>query len=106
MKKSLAILATCVVATCGFAADGAQIYKQCVACHGKNAEKVYLNKVPALSTLEPATMLEQMKGYKAGTIGEGGKGLFKQGAIMKMQMAKLSEEDMKAVIDYIQTLKK
>ncbi len=106
MKKFLLVLAAFGVATCGFAADGATIYKKCVACHGKNAEKVYLKKVPALVTLDPATMVEEMKLYKEGKVGENGKGKFKQGGIMKMQMAKLSEEDMKAVVDYIMTLKK
>ncbi|NLY04424.1 MAG: c-type cytochrome [Campylobacter sp.] len=81
------------------------VYKKCVACHGAKAEKVYLNKIPALNTLEPVKMVEDMKLYKAGEMGENGTGQFKMGAVMKAQMASLSEEDMEAVVAYIQTLK-
>ena len=35
----------------------------------------------------------------------GGKGKFGLGAVMKVQMSKLSEEDLAAVNDYIETLK-
>ena len=41
-----------------------------------------------------------MKEYKAGTANK-----FGMGAVMKGQMASLSEEDMAAVNDYISTLK-
>ena len=57
-----------------------------------------------LTTVDPAERLELMKGYKAGTV-EGGKGKIGQGAIMKIQMSTLSEEDMAAVNEYISTLK-
>ncbi|CZE47127.1 c-type cytochrome [Campylobacter geochelonis] len=100
--KKLLVVSTFVALACTsvFAADGATIYKKCIACHGAKAEKVYLNKIPALNTLEAATMVEDMKKYKAGERNE-----FKMGAIMKGQMATLSEDDMKAVAEYIQTLK-
>jgi cytochrome c len=45
-----------------------------------------------------------MKAYKAGAI-NGGKGKINMGAIMKGQMATLSDADMAAVNDYISTLK-
>ena len=80
------------------------VFKKCIACHGAKAEKAYLNKVPVLTTVDPAERLELMKGYKAGTV-EGGKGKIGQGAIMKIQMSTLSEEDMAAVNEYISTLK-
>lgn len=102
MKKVVFLLVAC--ACLSFGADGAKVYKQCIACHGLKAEKVYLNKVPALNSLDSAKMVEDMKQFKAGAI-NGGKGYFGMGAVMKMQMSKLSEDDMKAVADYIQTLK-
>ncbi|MSN96471.1 c-type cytochrome [Campylobacter sp. FMV-PI01] len=101
MKKLFIVSALMgLVSSSVFATDGATIYKKCVACHGAKAEKVYLNKIPALNTLEPDFMIESMKKYKSGEKNE-----FKMGAIMKGQMATLSEEDMKAVAEYIQTLK-
>ncbi|PSM52279.1 periplasmic monoheme cytochrome c553 [Campylobacter blaseri] len=82
------------------AADGATLYKKCVACHGAKAEKKYLGKIPALNTIEVDKMVEDMMAYKAGS-----KNDFKMGAVMKGQMASMSEEDMKAVAEHIQTLK-
>lgn len=107
MKKILVCAAFgMAAASFALAADGATLFKPCAACHGTKAEKPYLGgKVPVLTTVDPAERLELMKGYKAGTVGDGGKGKVGQGAIMKMQMAKLSEEDMAAVNDYITSLK-
>lgn len=100
MKKTLVGLISLLVA-CGLnASDGAKVFKKCVACHGTKAEKVYLNKIPALNTLDAAKAVEDMKAYKAGTLNK-----FKMGSIMKIQMKTLSEEDMKAVFEHIQTLK-
>lgn len=99
--KKISIGLTVLSLACSLSAsDGAAVYKKCVACHGIKAEKVYLNKIPALKTLDPAEAVENMKAYKAGTLNK-----FKMGAIMKAQMKSLSEEDMKAVFEHIQTLK-
>ena len=101
MKRlALGLLVLGLACSSSFAADGEKVYKKCVACHGAKAEKVYLNKIPALNSLDPQEMVENMKKYKAGELN-----LFKMGPAMKGQMASLTEEDMQAVVDYIQTLK-
>ena len=102
MKKVLLGLAA--LACLSFAADGEAVYKKCIACHGQKADTVYLGKVPALNTFDKDYIVSNMKAYKEGTV-EGGKGKFAMGAVMKAQMATVSEEDMNAVADYIQTLK-
>ncbi|MDY6056806.1 MAG: c-type cytochrome [Campylobacter lanienae] len=102
MKKIVLLVALACVGA--FAADGADIYKKCAVCHGAKAEKKYLNKVPALVDTDPAQRLADMKAYKAGTL-NGGKGKIGMGAIMKGQMAALSDADMEAVNNYISTLK-
>ena len=52
MKKLFVISSVAAMLAVGsFAADGAAVYKKCVACHGAKAEKPYINKVPALNTL-------------------------------------------------------
>ena len=105
MKKSLIVCAALAAFACSsFAADGETVFKKCTACHGAKAEKSYLNKVPVLTTLDKETRLADMKAYKEGTVGEG-KGKFGRGAVMKGQMATLSEDDMVAVNDFIETLK-
>ena len=50
MKKLFVISSVAAMLAVGsFAADGAAVYKKCVACHGAKAEKPYMNKVPALN---------------------------------------------------------
>lgn len=101
MKKMFLIGSIIAFATCSFAADGAAVFKKCTACHGANAEKSYLNKIPVLTTLAKEDMVAKMKAYKAGELNE-----FKMGAVMKGQMATLNDEDMDAVADHILSLKK
>lgn len=98
MKKIVLLVALACVGA--FAADGAAIYKKCAVCHGAKAEKKYLNKVPALVDTDPVQRLADMKAYKAGTLSK-----VNMGAIMKGQMANLSDADMEAVSNYISTLK-
>ena len=102
MMKKIALSAAvlCVTASVCFSADGANLFKSCVACHGAAAEKPYLGgKVPALKSIASAERLESLKGYKAGTLNKNG-----QGGIMKAQMAKFSEEDIAAINAYIDSL--
>jgi len=82
-------------------ADGAASFAKCAGCHGKNAEKSALNKSAIIAGQDSAKTVEQIKGYKAGTLNQHG-----MGAVMKGQVATLSDADIKAVADYIATLKK
>lgn len=100
MKKLVFLASLAALCASSAFADGAEVFKKCVACHGPKAEKSYLNKVPVLTTLDKDTMVENMKKYKAGELNQ-----FAMGAVMKGQMANLSEEDMAAVADHILTLK-
>ena len=100
MKKFLAITAAACVGVAAFAADAATLYKKCAVCHGAKAEKVYLNKVPALKTIPKADRLKYMKEYAAGT-----RNAYGQGAIMKLNLKGMSEADFVAIEDYIETLK-
>lgn len=100
MKK--AIMASVVLGTTLFAADGAAIYKKCVACHGPTAKTVYAGKVPALAGQDRGKLVESMKGYKAGSINAYG-----MGAVMKAQAGihLKSDADIEAVASYLSTLK-
>ncbi|MDX2322787.1 c-type cytochrome [Campylobacter hepaticus] len=100
MKKFLAVSALACLGISAFAADGATLFKKCAICHGAKAEKVYLNKVPALNTLSAEEITQALKEYKAGT-----RNKFGQGGIMKIQLTSLSEADLEAIAQYIQTLK-
>ncbi|MBE2984009.1 c-type cytochrome [Campylobacter sp. RM9344] len=101
MKKLLIVSSVVALfASSMFAADGATIYKKCIACHGAKAEKVFNNKVPALTSLDAAAIVASLQDYKAGKANK-----FGMGAMMKPIATPLSEDDAKAVAGYIQTLK-
>ena len=78
-----------------FAADGAALYKKCSACHGANAEKAALGKSQIIKGWEVAKTQAALKGYKDGSYGGAMKG------VMKGQVAPMSDEDIKAVAEYI-----
>jgi len=80
-------------------ADGASVYKKCIACHGVNAEKKALGKSAVIAGWEAPKTLAALQGYKAGTYGGAMRGL------MKGQVAALNEEQMKEVAHYIATQK-
>ena len=81
-------------------ADGAAIFAKCAGCHGQNGEKAALGKSAVIKGQDAAKTVEQLKGYKAGTLNQHG-----MGALMKGQVASLSDEQIKEVADYIAGLK-
>ena len=101
MKKLIIVSgAAALLAGSLFAADGATLYNKCKACHGAKAEKMYLNKVPALSSLSKEEIAEALKGYKEGSLDK-----FKSSAMMKPLAKGLSDDDIAALSEYIPTLK-
>jgi len=92
MKTLIAILT--LTAILG-AADGATIFKKCAACHGSNGEKVALGKSKVIKDLSKEQIITAIKGFKDGTYGGSMK------ALMKGQVASLSEADIEAVAEYI-----
>ena len=82
-------------------ADGAALYAKCAGCHGQNGEKAALGKSAVIAGMDAAKVEELLKGYKAGTLNQYG-----MGALMKGQVASMSDEDIKAVSEYIASLKK
>lgn len=100
-KVLIACAALAAFSSAAFAADGATLYKKCVACHGANAEKPYLGgKVPALNTLSKEEIIASLKGYKDGSLGDG-KGKFGMMGVMKGQVASLNDESIEALADFI-----
>jgi len=99
MKKfSLALLL--VGATSFLVADGAALYKKCAGCHGANGEKKALGKSAVLAGLSVDKIIEDLKGYKAGTLN-----LHGMGGVMKGPLASFSDDDIKAVAEHIATFK-
>ena len=78
-----------------FAADGAGLFKACAGCHGANGERAALGKSQVIKGWDEAKTLTALKGYKDGSYGGPMKG------VMKGQVARLSEEDIKALSAHI-----
>jgi cytochrome c553 len=85
-----------VVALAAFAlADAPASYKTCAACHGLQGEKNTLAKDLIPSNLAKADVEKALHGYKDGTYGGTMKG------VMKGQVMRLSDADIKALAEYI-----
>ena len=82
-------------------ADGAAAYAKCAGCHGQNGEKAALGKSAIIAGQDAAKTVEDLKGYKAGTLNQHG-----MGGVMKGQVASMDEATMKEVADYIAAMKK
>jgi cytochrome c len=78
------------------AADGATIFKRCIVCHGKSAEKVPPGGSIVSATLSAEEIKKSLGLYKTDK-NHGGK----MKASMQLQMKTLSEEDINTVADYI-----
>ncbi len=81
-------------------ADGAAAYAKCVACHGANGETAAMGKSAIITGQDAAKTIEQLNGYKAGTLNVHG-----MGGVMKGQVASYDEATIKAVAEYIAAMK-
>lgn len=97
MKTLLALLGLTVMLS---ASDGGALYQKCGACHGLKGEKAALGKSEVISGWSSDKTLDALKGYKAGT-----RNVHGMGAMMKGQVASMSDADMKALADHIAGLK-
>jgi cytochrome c553 len=97
--KSL-LIAGAILASTSAMANGEMLFKKCSACHGVHAEKKALGKSKVINEMSATEIATALHGYKDGTYGGPMKGL------MKGQVAKLSDEDIKTLSEHISTLKK
>ena len=101
MKRTVLIVAALLVATPALALDGAKLYqeKTCWSCHGKDAKKTLMPNYPRLAGQNPDYALAQMKDIKSGARNNG------QTAAMKGVMGLVNDDEMKAIAEYLATLK-
>ncbi len=78
------------------AAKGAELYKQCITCHGDKGDGNPAMKAPRLSGQHDWYVLKQLQDMKAGKI--------RKNDVMNPFLAKLSEQDMKDLAAYISKL--
>lgn len=100
MKYVVTLLAALLAAP-AFAADGAALYqdKTCWSCHGKDGKKTLTPQFPRLAGQNAAYAEQQMKDIKSGVRANG------QSAAMKGVMELVNEDEIKALAEYIATMK-
>ena len=97
MKRLAALTIAAATTVSLMAADGAAIYKtKCANCHGAQGEKHANGKSVPIKDMTKDEVYQALKEYKAGTRDAHG-----LGALMKAQVANMSDEELKAVSDYI-----
>ena len=80
------------------ALDGSKLFQKCTACHGMHAEKKALNKSHVIKGWSSVSVIKAINDYKDGSYGSSMK------SVMKAQVSKLSQEEVKALAKYISTL--
>lgn len=82
------------------AADGAELFKTktCWSCHGKDANTPIMPTYPRIAGQNADYAFNQMKDIKSGARNNG------QTAAMKGVMGLVSEEEMRAIADWLSTL--
>jgi cytochrome c len=102
MKKTLLIAAAMAVSFPALALDGAKLFqeKTCWSCHGKDAKTPLKGMpYPKLAGQNPAYAEAQMKDIKSGARNNG------QTAAMKGVMGLVNDEEIKAIAEYLGSLK-
>ena len=79
--------------------DGKALFAKCAGCHGADGKTKAMGKSAVLAGQSAADLESKIKAYKAGTRNEAG-----MGALMKGQVASLSDADIKAIATYVSGL--
>ncbi len=105
-SKIISFVAVSAVVSMGLAgnaaaADGAALYqsKTCWSCHGKDANTPIMPVYPRLAGQNADYAFNQMKDIKSGARNNG------QTAAMKGVMGLVNEEEMRAIADWLASLK-
>lgn len=78
------------------AQKGAELYKQCIACHGDKGDGVPAQKAPRISGQHDWYILKQLQDIKGGSV--------RKNPVMLPFLSKLNEQDMKDLAAYISKL--
>ena len=97
MKK---IVLTAMFAAATAVSLSAPSFAACAACHGAKGEKPALGKSEIIAGWDEAKVVASLNGYKAGTLNVHG-----MGAVMKGQVAKLSDADIADLAKQIAAMK-
>jgi cytochrome c len=96
-----ATLSAALICGPAFAADGAKLYaeKTCAACHGKDGKKTLMPDYPKIAGQNVKYIEKQMLDIKNGVRANG------NSAAMKGVMVIVTDEEIKAIAEYVAKLK-
>ncbi len=97
MKK---IVLTAIFAAATAASLSAASIAACATCHGASFEKAALGKSGIVKGWDEAKTIASLNGYKAGTLN-----VYGMGAVMKGQVAKLTDADIADIGKQIAAMK-
>ena len=99
--SAAALAITLSLSGAALGADGATLFmsKTCWSCHGKDANSPIMPVYPKLAGQNADYAYNQMKDIKSGARSNG------QAAAMKGVMGLVSDEEMRAIADWLATLK-
>jgi len=80
--------------------DGSTLYLQCADCHGSHGEKRALGKSGIIKGYSASHLYAQIKRYA-----QGKQNTYGYGSLMKMQVARLTDKEIKALSEYIASFK-
>ena len=104
MKSQKLFLITLTIVTCSLpflvnaqdAAKGAELFKQCIACHGDKGDGIPAQKAPRIAGQHDWYIVKQLQDIKAGVT--------RKNPVMIPFVSKLNEQDMKDLAAYISKL--
>ncbi len=99
--SAAALVITLSLSGAALGADGANLFmsKTCWSCHGKDANSPIMPVYPRLAGQNADYAYNQMQDIKSGARSNG------QAAAMKGVMGLVSDEEMRAIADWLATLK-
>ena len=97
MKKITFLIIIC---SAWLRCDTSTLYLQCAECHGSHGEKSALGKSGILKGQSVSQIYTQIKRYA-----EGKQNSYGYGSLMKMQVTRLKDKEMKELSEYIASLK-
>ncbi|PAU99496.1 c-type cytochrome [Helicobacter sp. TUL] len=99
MKKLVLLIAAGCVSM-ALAAEAPATFKKCVSCHGADGKKTNFGN-DAIAGLDKATIVEDLKGYRAKTLNRHGKA-----NLMNPNAATLTDDQIEELATYISSLPK
>lgn len=95
MRKILLLIITSLV----LIANGEELYKTCVGCHGENGEITALGQSRIITGQENNLTIKQLTAYKNGELNQYG-----LGNIMQLQLTTLNDENINELAKYISNM--